>query len=132
MRGGRELLSNQLLDDGVLGMRMAWQVDWSRVADWGATAFAIITLGGRQQYLKGKHSQKFADLEEKVEDLKEQNDRHEARLNDGGQAFARIDENLKNLKEVVENGFQRIEKQSSETNSLVIHHLANEAKEGKK
>lgn len=107
-------------------------VDWSRVADWGATALTIITLGARQQYLKGKNSQRFSDMEEKVKDVKEQVDRHETRLGDGGQAFVRIDEQLKALKETVENGFRRVESQSSETNRLVIQHLTNEAKEGKK
>ena len=105
--------------------------DWSRVADWVGTALAIITLGGRQQYLKGKNAQKFYDFEKKVKNMKEQVDRHETLLEDGGQAFVRIDEKLKALKDTVDNGFQRVESQSAKTNDLVVQHFIDSQKENK-
>ena len=101
--------------------------DWSRVADWGATALAIITFGGRQQYLKGKNAQKFADLEARTQDVKERLDRHESRLTDGGQAFARIDEKLSAMTESV----KRIEESTNKTNDLFIQHMVEGQKEKK-
>ncbi len=101
--------------------------DWSRVADWVGTALAIITLGGRQQYLKGKSVQGFADLEEKVKDMKEQVERHDMRLGEGGQAFARIDEKLSSMAESV----KRIEEATNKTNDLFIQHMFEGQKEKK-
>lgn len=101
--------------------------DWSRVVDWAGTALAIITLGGRQQYLKGKNAQKFYDFEKEVKDMKEQIERHETRLGDGGQAFARIDEKLSFMAESV----KRIEEATNKTNDLFIQHMVEGQKDKK-
>jgi hypothetical protein len=85
-------------------------MDWSRIADWSATAITVITIGARQQYLKGKHSQKFKDLEDKVNAVRDKIDAHDNRLGDGAVAFGRIDEKLDALKEGmirIENAVQR-------------------------
>ena len=100
-------------------------MDWTRVADWSATAVTILTLGARQQYLKGKHAEQFTAMEVKVKDLKDSLEKQDHRLSDGGNAFARIDENLKSLKE----GVKRIEDALSTTNERIIQHLTDGSKE---
>ena len=100
-------------------------MDWTRVADWSATALTLIGLGARQQYLKGKNAEKFATLGVQVKDLKDDLDKQSQRLSDGGNAFARIDENLKSLKE----GVKRIEDALSTTNERIIQHITDGSKE---
>ena len=104
-------------------------MDWTRVADWSATALTLIGLGARQQYLKGKNAEQFAELARKVEDLKDRAERHDARLSAGGEAFVRISEQLKALNATVEAGFTRVENQASTTNNILIHHISDGAKE---
>jgi len=98
-------------------------MDWTRLADWSATALTIIGLGARQQYLKGKAAEAQKNTEARLKAVEDKVAAHDTRLSDGAVAFGRIDEKLGSLKETVENGFSRIEAAVQNQATMLIEHI---------